>query len=91
MGGNNQRLIYGGGKGEEIPGQRNRGCDESGRPSRRVYTPPEERERERERWWCRGGQKSTGLSAGDKRSAMQGSIAALQPRMVDGHARDGYG
>lgn len=41
---------------------------------------------ERERW-CRGGQKSTGLSAGDKRSAMQGSIAALQPRMVDGHAR----
>lgn len=46
MGGNNQRLIYGGGKGEEIPGQRNRGCDESGRPSRRVYTPPEERERE---------------------------------------------
>ena len=73
--GNNQRLIYSG----RLKFQHANWSDESGTPV--AFT------RYREGTWDR---ESTGLSA-DKRSAMQGSIAALQARMVDGHARDGYG
>lgn len=68
------------GEGGGVKFQDTNRSDESGAP-RGVYTPPREK-------GTRGIDQ--GLSA-DKRSAMQGSIAALQPGVVDGHMRGGYG